>query len=126
MRLDLGAKALAKVMRDSSISDVGHLGDASGPAKKLRPYLGSDEFLLGAYVSDQNTDPLFPSSDAEAAGSPLVRMQYDADLHLVIGNLKQFDVSKNGAPGALPCCEFFSTTGEIVQGGALLDIWGPL
>ena len=78
------------------------------------------------YVSDKNTAPLSPSSDAEAAGSPLVRRPYDADLHLAIGNLKQFDATKNGAPGALPCCDFLSTTGEIIQGGALLDVWGPL
>jgi hypothetical protein len=26
----------------------------------------------------------------------------------------------------LPCCDFFSTTGEIIQGAGLLDVWGPL
>ncbi len=55
-----------------------------------------------------------------------MRMPYDADLHVAIGDLKQVDATKNGAPGALPRCDFFSSTGEIIQGAALLDIWGPL
>jgi hypothetical protein len=113
-------------MRDSSISDAGCLDDAGGPVKELRQYLGSNEFLLSDYVSDKNTAMLFPLSDADAAASPLVRRSYEADLHLAIGNLKQFDATKNGAPGALPCCDFFSTTGEIIQGAGLLDVWGPL
>ncbi len=56
----------------------------------------------------------------------MVRRPYEADLHLAIGNLKQFDATKNRAPGALSCYDFFSTTGEIIQGSALLDVWGPL
>ncbi len=53
-------------------------------------------------------------------------MPYCADLHLAIGNLKQVDATKNGASGALQQCDFFSSTGEIIQGAALLDVWGPL
>ena len=70
--------------------------------------------------------PLFPSCDADAARSPLVKGPYDAALHLAIGNLKQADATKNGVPGTLPFTDFFAPSGEIIQGANMLDVHGPM
>jgi hypothetical protein len=102
------------------------LGYAGGPAREFREVLGSNEFLLGAFISDAHITPLFPSCDADAARSPLVKGPYDAALHLAIGNLKQADATKNGVPGTLPFTDFFAPDGEIIQGANLLDVHGPM
>jgi hypothetical protein len=88
--------------------------------------MGSSDFLLGNYVSDRLTTSIFPTSDAEAAGSPFVKSPYHPALHLAVGNLKQFDTTKNGAPGTLPYSDFNSSTGKILQGAAMLDVYGPM
>ncbi len=52
---------------------VGCLGNAGGPAKEYREIMGSNEFLLREFVSDRLLAPLFPTSDSDAAKSPLVK-----------------------------------------------------
>ena len=107
-------------------SDVGR-GDAGGPVKEFRQVLGSDDFLLDSYFPASHHDaPLFPSADADAARSPLTKGAYDPALHLAIGNLKQFDATKNGAPGTVPYSDWSAPNGEIIQGGSLLDVHGPM
>ena len=89
--------------------------------------LGSDDFLLDAYFPASHHDaPLFPSSDADAARSPLTKRAYDPALHLAIGNLKQFDATKNGAPGTVPYSDWSAPNGEIIRGGSLLDVHGQM
>ena len=89
--------------------------------------MGSDDFLLDAFLSDSRHDaPLFPSADAEAARSPLTKGALDPVLHLAIGNLKQFDATKNWAPGTVPFSDWSAPNGEIIQGGSLLDVHGPM
>ena len=89
--------------------------------------LGSDDFLLDAYFPASHHDaPLFPSSDADAARSPLTKRAYDPALHLAIGNLKQFDATKNGAPGTVPYSDWSAPNSEIIRGGSLLDVHGPM
>ena len=89
--------------------------------------MGSDDFLLDAFLSNSVHDaPLFPSADAEAARSPLTKGALDPVLHLAIGNLKQFDATKNGTPGTVPFSDWSAPNGEIIQGGSLLDVHGPM
>ena len=89
--------------------------------------MGLDDFLLDAFLSDSRHDaPLFPSADAEAARSPLTKGALDPVLHLAIGNLKQFDATKNGTPGTVPFSDWSAPNGEIIQGGSLLDVHGPM
>ena len=89
--------------------------------------MGSADFLLDAFLSDSRHDaPLFPSADADAARSPLTKGVLDPVLHLAIGNLKQFDATKNGAPGTVPFSDWSAPNGEIIQGGSLLDVHGPM
>ena len=89
--------------------------------------LGSDDFLLDAYFPASHHDaPLFPSSDADAARSPLTKRAYDPALHLAIGNLKQFDATKNGAPGTVLYSDWSAPNSEIIWGGSLLDVHGPM
>jgi hypothetical protein len=44
---------------------------------------------------------------------------YNPALHLAIGNLKQGDATKNGLPGTFPYTDFFSKSGDIIQGANL-------
>jgi hypothetical protein len=44
--------------------------------------------------------PYFPPashSDQEAAANPLVEKKYRTNLHLAIGNLRQFDATQNSS-----------------------------
>ena len=89
--------------------------------------MGSDDFLRDAFLPDSHHDaPLFPSADADAARSPLTKGVLDPVLHLAIGNLKQFDATKNGTPGTVPFSDWSAPNGEIIQGGSLLDVHGPM
>jgi hypothetical protein len=88
--------------------------------------MGSNEFLLREFVSDRLRAPLFPTSDSDAAKSPLVKGAIDPVLHLTIGNLKQLDATKNGTPGTLPQTDWFNPSGDVLQGADLLDVHGPM
>jgi hypothetical protein len=105
---------------------VGRLGNAGGPAKEYRPIMGADEFLLREFVSDRHSATLFPTSDSDAAKSPLVKGAIDPVLHLTIGNLKQLNATANGVPGALPQTNWFNPSGDVLQGADLLDVHGPM
>ena len=48
----------------------------------------------------------FPISDVQAAGSPLVKGRYTAQLHFTIGMLRIFDAQENRTSTDLPYCDF--------------------
>ncbi len=60
------------------------------------------------FVSDRLSAPLFPTSDSDAAKSPLVKGAIDPMLHPTIGNLKQLNANANGVPGTLPQTDWFN------------------
>ena len=88
--------------------------------------MGADDFLLREFVSDRHSATLFPTSDSDAAKSPLTKGAIDPVLHLTIGNLKQLNATANGVAGALPQTDWFNSSGDVLQGADLLDVHGPM
>jgi hypothetical protein len=122
-RLEMGAKSLADFLNNSLF---GH----SGPVKQFHSTLGATGDNAGICVLERirgnYTKSLFPISDAEANGSPLVKGAYKAQLHFSIGMLRIFDAAENGLNGSLPQCNFFDQNQQYIQGGNLLCPYGPL
>ena len=88
-RLDMASRALADFL---NVSIFG----AAGPGKRYAKILGATgekagiSLLDGLGGSEFKKAP-FPTSDAHAAGSPLVKGDYQRELHFTIGMLRVFD-----------------------------------
>ena len=90
-RLDMASRSLAEFL---NVSVFG----AAGPVKAYAKPLGATGVhagvgLLDGFCGPQYKKALFPTSDALAAGSPLVKGDYQSkrELHFTIGMLRVFD-----------------------------------
>jgi len=69
---------------------------------------------------------IFPMSDAEVPGKPLIKGARNKELELAIGLLRMFDARKNSSqPGGEPNFDFFDPNRNYVRGGGA-DPYGPL
>ena len=59
-----------------------------------------------AIIRGNYTKAFFPISDVQAAGTLLVKGQYNALLHFTIGMLRIFDAQENRTSTDLPYCDF--------------------
>ena len=149
-RLDMASRALADFL---NVSIFG----AAGPGKMYAKILGATgehagiSLLDGLCGSDYKKAP-FPTSDALAAGSPLVKGDYQSkrELHFTIGMLRVFDAQvifvsasrcsflfdwelvgfageqPNACHGTDPCCNFHAMNKRFISGAGLLPTYGEL
>ena len=90
-RLDMAARSLADFLNTSIFG-------AGGPVKAYAKALGATSehigiSLLDGFCGSNYKKVIFPTSDALAAGSPLVKGDYNdkRELHFTIGLLRVFD-----------------------------------
>ena len=122
-RLDMASRALADFLNNMIF---GH----SGPVRQFAAALGADGGRAGTCLLEgircNYTKAFFPVSDGQAAGTPLVKGQYKAQLHFTIGMLRIFDAQENSTSGGTPYCDFFDRNQRYLRGGNLLCAYGPL
>ena len=124
-RVELASKAAADFLNHT-------IFNTSGPVKSVARYLGATgehagECLLRNFIPEGYSQSIFPYSDTEAAGKPLVKGKYVPALHLAIGCLRVFNAEENSAdPQGEPVCNFHSHTSVFIKGAACLDPYGPL
>ncbi len=103
--------------------------NTSGHVKSVARYLGATgehagECLLRNFIPEGYSQSIFPYSDTEAAGKPLVKGKYIPALHLAIGCLRVFIAEQNSAdPQGDPVCNFHSHTSVFIKGAACLDAY---
>jgi hypothetical protein len=71
---------------------------------------------------------IFPMSDVEVPGKPLIKGARNKELELAIGLLSMFDARKNSSqPGGKPNFDFFDPTRNYVQGRGPIPmaLFGP-
>ncbi len=62
----------------------------------------------------------------EASAKPLVKGRYNPDLHVTVGNLRQFDATQNSTQeGGEPCCDFHNKSPSISRGQHCWIPMGP-
>jgi hypothetical protein len=90
-RLEMASRSLADFL-NSKVFGV------AGPVKAFAKVLGSigqysGISLLDGFCGSEYSKPLFPTSDALAAGSPLVKGDYQQkrEIHFTIGMIRVFD-----------------------------------
>jgi len=83
--------------------------------------------LLNQWLPPGWGKPIFPLSDAEAAGGPLVKGKYHPELHLTIGGLRMFDFRLNALQkDGQPRFNFHSEDGQPMVGAGGAAPYGPL
>ena len=102
----------------------------SAPVKQFAAALGTTGDSAGSCLLESKrcnyTKTFFAVSDIQAAGSPIVKGKYNAQLHFTIGMLRIFDAQKKSTTGGLQYCCFFDTNQRYLLGGNLLCPYDPL
>ena len=146
-RLDMASRSLADFL---NVSVFG----AAGPVKAYAKPLGATGehagiSLLDGFCGSEYKKALFPTSDVLAAGSPLVKGDYQSkrELHFTIGMLRVFDaqvilampssctlfplsllyLQENASvPGQDPRCNFHDMNKRYLRGAAMLPTYGQM
>ena len=83
--------------------------------------------LLAKYLSKGYSRPIFPLSDNDVAGGPLVKDGYNALRHLAIGLLRVFDANLNSTqPGGEPYFNWHDEEGQHMLGAGDVPPYGPM
>ena len=146
-RLDMASRSLADFL---NVSVFG----AAGPVKAYAKPLGATGehagvSLLDGFCGSAHKRALFPTSDVLAAGSPLVKGDYQSkrELHFTIGMLRVFDAQvqlaiascyflfimslldsqeNSPTPGADPYCNFHDMNKRYISGAGVLPPYGQM
>jgi hypothetical protein len=121
-RVELASRATTDLLNKAVFS-------LSGPLKSLAGYLGA----TGERAGEIFFRKLFPRATRsrffqplnESAARPLVKGNYNPDLHLAIGMLLIFNAEDNNLEvGGEQQCDFHKAS--YIQGAGALDAYGPL
>jgi len=126
-RLDTATKKTAAFLNASVFG-------LAGPVRILAKTLGATGehqgvCLLDQYIRPGYSRPIFPVSDIEAAGGPLVKGRYQPELHLALGLMRIFNAELNSTqPGGQPVFNWHNPPEKggpmIGAGGAA--VYGPM
>ena len=83
--------------------------------------------LLQQFLPPGWGKPIFPLSDADAAGGPLVNGKYHSEVHLTIGALRTFNSELNSSQvDGEPQYNWHNPEGRPMIGAGAGDPYGPL